>query len=413
MSLRKANKIARYSLALSVIRAISGPFTLFLLTLKLNSEELGFYYAFYGVVGLKNLFEAGMQNVIKLNFSEVSHQNIERIRGIFLFSFFWYLGIAVVSFFLIYNVGRLYFRDYQGVIVWELPWLLLCISSSLILFLSVIESYLDGMQFQIELKLIQIASSSSVVFLWAGIYMGLNLYSIALMQFASIIVLVAGVYLKRNIFNTLLNKVDEFRFNDYFKEFFPLLKRIVTVWFFGYFLWNGFNLISFKLMSPESAGIIGLTFALAKAGQQICTSIILGQTTLFSNLISKGKSREARSISTRFICFSTFILLIGYLAFLIIREYIDVLMSKTLPFEECATLFLFFILMHIYSSLNCFVRAHKIEPFVYSSILVTCFSLIGFVYSIYNDILLFLVPAITVLVATFWSLYLYQSNLKK
>ncbi|MDC5973693.1 hypothetical protein EKQ45_03550 [Proteus vulgaris] len=368
--MNKSDRIALLSLLLNILKVCAGPLTLYFISIKLSTELIGFYYAFFGVVGLKMLFEAGMANVIKVNYSHRMNDSKAQ-QHLFIFSFYWYLLISILLMVSLIFIGNEYFSAYNGAIKWRYPWYLLCISSSLGIFLTFIETYLDGIQKQIELKILQIISNLSIFVLWIALLMDFELYSLGLMQISSALITILFLAKKSTRYINLkaLIKI-KFSFKKEFLTLYPLLKKVFCVWIISYLFWNGYNLLAFKVTTPELAGKIGLTFNLALSGYTIANSIISNQMTHISFLVSQKKFPESQHILYKYLFISTIILIIGYSAYIIIYYLIpDIFFfKKVLDIKNTIYLFLFFIIINIFSSFNNYVRTFKVEPFILLSI---------------------------------------------
>lgn len=370
MRMSKSKKIAYLSVSNSLLRLLAGPLTLIILSLKLSSEELGIYFAFFGVIGLKALFEAGISNALRVTFSHQKLSDIESLSNLFLFALIWHLILGVILTVSLIIIGAFVFSGLDVSVDLTKPWVAVSISTSILIIISFVEPYLDGCQKQIELKYLQIASSCSVFGLWFGLYNGFGLYSIFFMQLANIIIVLAILFLYKHTLFSFKFNFSTFNFKAVFLQIWPLLKRVIAVWFVGYFFWNITSLTSIRLFSAEIAGYIGMSFALGKAGYSIAGSILTNQMTLIAKKIHNGKELDARIIFYKYLLGSLFIMLVGFSIFIFLKNiygYTE-FMSKTLPTIDLLLVFIMFVCIHLYVSFNNYVRAFKIEPFFYFSL---------------------------------------------
>lgn len=392
MTLSKTDIIAAYSFGAAIIRMLSGPLTILIVSAFLTIEEMGFYYTFYSFVTMALLFEVGVGYVLKQFYShevkldasgKLEYESQVRINHIFRFSVHWYSVVVIAYVTGISILGWFYFSDYTGDVEWQAPFFLLVFMTGIRIFVNVFDSYLDGMQHQEVVNAIRLFSTLLAAFtLWLFIYLGFGLLSIALSQLASalaIIVMVIGY--RSTVFTYLSNEFSEnYSFKEQFRGIFPLFGRTSLVWFFGYFFWNSFTLIAFRIYGAEFAGRIGLSVSMARGGFDIASSFLNNQRTVFANLIANNKVDQSLIIFRKYFIVAIVVLFSGYSAFFVIYQIFPdfYLFNKALDTEQLITLFLFFFITLITSSLNNLVRAYKIEPFVLLSIYSACFVPLAF-----------------------------------
>lgn len=414
MEINKSNKIAILSLIHSLFRIAAGPVTLIFIASTFTNEEMGFYYVFFGVIGMKMLFEAGMSNVLKVTYSHIKSSNWVATSHLFVFSVVWYTVLSLIIFAFLYFVGNIYFESYSGSVEWSKPWILLCFTTSLLLFISFIEAFLDGTQKQIELKYIQISNSFSVVFLWGALYLDYGLYSLAIMQIAStIITIMIFLSIRKKIFPVKLI-LDKFSFKEEFSLISNLLHKTFFVWVFGYFFWNGFNLLSFKVLTPEIAGKIGFSLALAKAGYNFASSILVNQMTLIARFISED-NKASIFILKKFLIISVGIMIVGYTLFILLHFMAPTfyIFGKVINIEDLIILFGYFLLIHMFVSLNNYIRAYKVEPFVLLSFCNAIGAILGFYIGIKLELSYFLLPMCWQVVMLIFSYRMFKSYIDR
>ena len=407
--MNKTRKIALLSIVLNLTKVLVGPITLYFISLKLTPEMIGFYYAFFGVIGLKMLFEAGMTNVVKVNYSHrMSDKN--SLNHLFIFSFYWFLAISIILFIFLMLIGEVYFSSYTGGVDWRGPWIFLSATTSINIFLTFIDAYLDGTQKQIELKALQLLTNLNCIILWLALVFDYELYSLGIMQTFSILITLFLLVCKGNqyiIFEDV--KKVNFSFKKEFQLLFPLLKKVFFVWMISYLFWNGYTLLAFKIASPDIAGKIGMTFSLAMAGYMIANSVINNQMTHISYLVSQNNINESLQVLYKYLLLSVIILISGYGMYFVIFHYIPgfIIFTKVMSGENTFYLFLFFIIINIFSTLNNYVRAFKIEPFVFLSLYNTISVMILFYYELKTDGIYFKMPAMAITLTMLISIFYF------
>ncbi|HAS8348792.1 TPA: O81 family O-antigen flippase [Vibrio vulnificus] len=403
MNYFRINQLALLSLFSSSFKVLVGPITLLFLAKTLSSEELGFYYAFFSLVAMKQLLEVGMTNVLKQFYSYQSNSpfNVgsrKKINDYFIFSIKWYLILAFIFSILSIFIGYVFFYDYSGSVDWKGSWYLLIFGSFFSLLIMPLQSYLDGSQYQKELQKYNIVSQlCGTCVLWLSLYFGLSLFSIGMSTLVTSFSFVLCVFFNRvNIFKFSFT-TRNFKFRSVFFELWPLLKRTSLVWFLGYFYWNGFNIIAFKYLGPISAGIIGLSLSLGRAGLNIAISIVISHMTIYAKDIANEKYDSAYDAFKKNSLSGFVILLLGYSVFLIAQLSFEsfYFFSKVLKIEEIMWMFMFFVLSYVISSMDNFTRCYKVEKFVFIQFVNSIITPLSFFLSIYAGFPYFSGPAMS------------------
>ncbi|WP_367990324.1 lipopolysaccharide biosynthesis protein [Vibrio sp. NTOU-M3] len=389
--MKKAGRVATLSFFTSLIRVLGGPVTILMVSSLLTVEELGFYYTFFSFISMAQLFEIGVGFVLKQYYSHDCNRDIDNVltpesklacNKLFKFSLQWYLLLGLAYILILLPFGYYYFSDYTGVVDWKEPYILLIFATSFRIFINVLDSYLDGMQHQILLNKARLWSSLSMsICIWLTIYMDFGLYSLGISQFVNIIIFIVIVIASRKAFlNDVELTLTGYNFKEEFLRIFPLLGKTSVVWFFGYFFWNGFTLLSFKIYGAEFAGKIGLSIALARGGYDVANSFTNNQRTMIANYLAREQITDAYRIFNKYFSISIIVLLLGYFSFVCIKFIFPsfYLFEKTLSNVDLISIFMFYVLVLIMTSLNNFVRSFKIEPFICLSIFNAIFVPVSF-----------------------------------
>ncbi len=377
----KARSVAALSFFTSLIRVIGGPVTILLVSSILTIEEMGFYYTFFSFISMAQLFEIGVGFVLKQYYShdckhdengQITAESKQICGRLFRFSVQWYSVLSVIYVLALIPFGFLYFADYAGDVNWTFAYIVLIISTSLRVSVNVFDSYLDGMQHQVALNKVRLFSSLSMSFsLWLCIYLDFKLVSLGISQLVYVLVFIAFLYKNKNEYLGEIDfKLKDYSFKSEMKRIFPLLGRTSVVWFFGYFFWNGFTLLSFKLYGAETAGMIGLSIALARGGYDVASSFMINQRTIIANYLGNDKFTDAYGLFRKYFLFSTAVLICGYTGFFLLKFIMPsfYLFDKVINDVDLVTIFGFYVLVLIMTGMNNFVRAYKIEPFLFLSI---------------------------------------------
>lgn len=406
INLSKSNRIALYSFYSSCAKFIIGPITLLVISHFFDSELLGFYYIFFSIIAAQQLMEFGLGNVIRLYYSHAGDEN--EMNNYFSFSIVYYLISSIIFITLGYIVGINIFSDYLGSINWEMPWTLTIIAAAINNMTLPISAYLDGIQKQETNQKNKLLSSMiSSLILWLSIYLGLELYSVFLYIISS-----AFVYFIFSVNYIKNSKLYNFEFKTMvkvFKNVWDLLKKTILVWLAGYFFWNSFNLISFKILGADVAGEIGFSIALARAGLDISSQLFISQITYISKLIALSSIKEALTIFIKYLVICSSFLIIGYSVFLLIKFQFPTLpiINKTLSLPNLVIIFFYYTLVLLLTLFNNYIRCYKIEPFVILSIFNGFFIPVSFFMNTYISLPYFTLPSLVMIFSVSYSIMIF------
>lgn len=422
----KGKKIAVMALFSQLLRIISGPITIVLVASRLSNEEMSFYYSFFNVIAIQQILELGLGFVIrqyiahdfkldgKGSWDDLSKNNIKSYMNL---SYIWFFFIAVFILFGVGLFGQFFFSSYTGIIIWQQPWWAMVILTGITVVFTPLQFLVEGCQKQLSLYRARVLSAiTSAIALCISLYFGFGLFSIAISVLFSNVALYAGIFpsvvmLLKQVKNNKPSKSNK----DTLIEIWPMLSRISITWIMGYFFWNAFNLIAFKLLPIDLAGRFGFTLSLARAGLSVVDSVIASQTTIYSSLISDGRANIARIYFNKVLFLSSVLLVIGYgfyvCGYIVFPQFF--VFSKTLDLNSTLWMFLYFILLFPVLSQANFCRCFKIEPYFYLSFFVNIQVPVVFFISCYltkSPTFKFLIPFS--LFSLLWSCFIYKKQPK-
>lgn len=373
----KTADLAVLSIVGRAIRVLAAPITLLIISNKLTTEELAFYYTFFSLVSMQQLAELGLGQVMRQSIShayEVDENNILtkssilNVTGYFKLTVVWF---ACVSFFILIIVGisgYLYLDLTDSNVLWKGPWWTLVVSSSLATLLTPISILLESCQKQrVMFRVNIIVSFIYSITLWAGLLYGLGLYSVSYSIITSTISMLFFIFLPTaEIIKQIKSYWQIVNLKTVFYGVFPYLSRVSIVWACSFFYWNAFGLVSIPLYGAEVAGKLLLAVGLAKAGFDVSKSIVQGQVTLYANMISKNKTFQAKKEFKKYAIISFSILILGYGLFFVVWHWFpDFYVFNKIPSKSIVIqLFMYYVILLIQTNCNNFVRCYKIEPFV-------------------------------------------------
>ena len=145
-----------------VIQAAGGVVTLLFVAKCLTKVEQGYYYTFGSILAIQIFFELGLSNIItqfvahenahliwndRTSFSG-SDESSSRLASLLRFTVKWFGVIALLLFFGLLIAGYVFFNKFgkENVDVsWQMPWMILSITTSLSLMVSPLLAFFEGL----------------------------------------------------------------------------------------------------------------------------------------------------------------------------------------------------------------------------------------------------------------------------
>ncbi len=375
-------------------QSIAGLITLWAIGHYLTVIEQGFYFTFLSVLGLQVFFELGLGYVI-LQFAshEVAHLTWNkagllegdllvknRLSAFFRYSLTWGLVVAILILAIIFPVGHYFFSKQpitnSGYILWQAPWFLICLFSSLVALVNIIFCYLEGCGFVKEIAGVRVIQNVlASIAMWGLLKFDGHLYSASLMLAVSAVVgIFYLIFCKKqfilDIFRT--KKFGGLRL-DCSKELWPMQWRIALSWISGYIVYQLASPIVFAYQGPKAAGQIGMSMAIGLALMSFSMAWISTKSNKFGMLVAKRNFKELNKvfyISARASSSLVFVMAlmasgINYFLHINGSNYADRLLAPTAFF----VLMLSSVATFLTYALALYMRAHKKEPLAFNSLL--------------------------------------------
>ncbi|GKX63863.1 hypothetical protein SOASR032_24320 [Pragia fontium] len=307
-------------------KILSGPITLLFIASGLAPVEQGIYFTFISIAAIQQVFELGFSVVLVQTYASQNNSreysdfsNDINVKGLHVFSIVTYFLIALVFYICAYNYGIYIFKDvpefdHLTLICWR--WYLFFIAISLLVI--PFYSHMEGgllVRNVYKSRFISIALSSSI--LWTLLFFNYGLIALVISQ--AVLVLSQFISIRKYIYNSCINifKKRDILYIGFieFKKASGFQLKLALVWATGYFYWNSYNLIFFKLVSPVYAGVFGMTFALFNAFSVIAQNIVLVNRAKISNAItSNGIDNALRSFKClQYVSIVVFLICITFL----------------------------------------------------------------------------------------------------
>lgn len=381
-----------YTSIARIIQAIGGLISIIFITKFLSSIEQGYYYTFASLLAVQTFFELGFNGIITQYVAyEVSHltwinreqligdyKHLSRLSSIVRFSLKWYLIFAFLLLITLIFVGFEFFTKYDQsgtIISWQIPWILLSITTTLTFLFSPIMSIIEGLGKVKEIALIrllqQIFGITSVV---VSFYLGAKLYVPFIANLFIIVVFLIIFFISKYYLiirklweNIVIEKI------NYKVEILPYQWRIAVSWISGYFIFQLFNPVLFATEGPIVAGQMGMTLSILNGIQTLSLAWMTTKVPLFSGLIARKDYFNLDIIFRKTLRQSTSLNSIIVLLIFLIVLFIKYIKQSYFGLNLGSRILdpLYFILMSIPIIINQFVaswalylRCHKKDPYV-------------------------------------------------
>lgn len=428
------DKSIAYSSGARVIQAFTGVASIFFIAQFLTKTEQGFYYTFGSIVAIQIFFELGLTNIItqyvaheasRLRWADSSNlvgeeRNHSRLAHLLRFSVRWYAVIAVFLFVVLLSAGIWFFGYYSpadGNVRWQIPWILVCIGTSLNLFISPFLAILMGLDRVKEVMKMRFYQQIIIpMSTWTGLIVGFHLYVLGIASLLSAFYVVLYVCLsnQKDIFLSLW-RVNISERVSYMKEIFPYQWKIALSWVSGYFIFQLFNPVLFATSGPVVAGQMGMTLAALNGIMAFSQSWITTKIPLWSRLIAlKDYAQLDRIFNTTMKQVSAICL--GLIAIFIsgiwILRYLNIpLGSRFLPWIPLVFMLIPLFVNQWVNGWATYLRCHKQEPFLLNSIVggVLCCLSTVILGKLYGVIGITAGYCCIILVLSFWGYHIYKT----
>ncbi len=379
-----------YTLLTRLIQALGSVGVIIVITKYLDKEEQGYYYTFTSIIAIQVFFELGLSGIITQytahEFAHLKFDNnhqlvgediyISRLASLLQFCVKWFGIIAFFLFFLLVGIGFYFFSTYNNnySIDWKWPWIILSLSTSLNLFIDPILAFFDGLNEIKEMTKIRLIQKSvNVFFLYGTMILGFKLYSSPIASILSVLIVfvIIGTTKKLTILKYIWKQKTHWVIN-YHKEIFPFQWRIALSWVSGYFIFQIFNPVLFATAGPIVAGQMGMTLQVLGGISSISMSWITTKIPLFSMLISKKEFIDLDKLfdkTLKSLCLVISLLVLTFTTGIFLINYLKIpLRNRFLPILPLLLMSSTVIINQIIYSWATYLRCHKLEPYLFISI---------------------------------------------
>ncbi|WP_316786219.1 hypothetical protein [Pedobacter frigiditerrae] len=387
-----------FTLLSRFIQSTGGVLTLIVIAKNLTKVEQGYYYTFGSILAIQIFFELGLSGIItqfvahenanliwndKISFTG-SIESSSRLSSLLRFTIKWFFVIAILLFLGLLASGYFFFGKFgknDGSVEWQIPWVILSITTSLSLMVSPILAFFEGLGLVKEVAKVrffqQIVQLSLVLLLFS---LHFNLYSSPLAAILAFAIVPVWILLssKIKLLTFIWHKIGEWHVN-YRLEIFPFQWKIALSWISGYFIFQLFNPVLFATEGPIVAGQMGMTLTVLNAIFAIAFSWISTKVPLFSNLIAQNDYKQLDRLFNKTLLQSTILnvsTLVVFFCVIFLFRHFNIKISgknfadRLLPYLPMLFMMIPIMLNHIIGAWGTYLRCHKKEPMLVQSLVI-------------------------------------------
>nr|WP_315418509.1 hypothetical protein [uncultured Pedobacter sp.] len=382
-----------YTILTRFIQAGGGLISILVIAKYLSKIEQGYYFTFGSILAIQIFFELGLVGIItQFVAHETAHlkwvdeiklsgpdEHLSRLSSLLRFCIKWFFAMAFVLVFILLITGYIFFNKFGKSDVnvnWQVPWIILSICTAGSLIIAPILAFFEGLGKVKEVAKIRLVQQvSQLLFLYFFFSTGFKLFSSPLA--ATIVLIVPPSWIlfsyKRNLLLFIWKQQGNWKIN-YKIEIFPYQWRIALSWISGYFIFQLFNPVLFATEGPTVAGQMGMTLAGLNGVTAISISWINTKIPLLSGFIAKKDYNTLDTVFNTILKQSSLICGAGLLFFISVIFGLNFFKlpvgNRFLPMFPMVLLCVATFVNQIVGALATYLRCHKQEPFLISSIIL-------------------------------------------
>lgn len=383
-----------------IARLAGGPVILVLLPFFLSIEQQGYWFTMISLTAFIAFADMGLSTVLihsaaheHAKYEQLQSPNcadsihyITRLDTLRIFAWrrsllvaLWILPTVLVIGF--YMLSR---QTTEEAIYWEMPWILLCITSVASLVLNMILAYYEGCNDVAGIQRMRaVMALLNVLLLALGLVFGLGLWSLPFAIGASTAVGYAFILKKSRTQNVHGLDITSSAINagvrDWSSEISPLLTKYAASWIGGYAMFQLFTPIVFSLEGATAAGRVGLTISVFTAIFTLANVWSTYQLPRFAIAIASRDCNALNNCLTIAIKGSLFtyciLVSIAGVVYLSLREFTH-FWDRFLGIEGIITLALVWFMQLLVHNLSVYLRAFREEPLVWYTLIAAGHSIV-------------------------------------
>lgn len=375
-----------------IIQGFGGIISVLFIAKFLDVGQQGYFYTFNSILALQVFFELGFTTIItqftSKHFANLSlngavmegdENDVSYVASLLRFSVNWFLVASVAVFALLSILGYFFFEHNNKSsieVAWELPWVLTTFSTALLLIITPVLSFLEGVgQIAYTSKLRFVQYSSQIVLFFGALIFGGGLYARPISVILSVAITALFLLFSpsfqiiRNVWGRLgISRI------SYRRDIFPFQWKISISWLSGYLIYQLFNPVVFAYEGAEAAGKIGMTLTVTNGILTVAMSWINTKIPIWTSMIANSEFLKLDQLFKKTNIQATAICALGLIAFMAILFAMDRLdveyLYRFLDMRYVFLLCLATVSNLLISSFAVYLRCHLKEPLLYMSLAV-------------------------------------------
>lgn len=364
----------------------AGPVSLLFIATFLTTEEQGYYFTFWSVLGLWVFFDLGLSFVVT---QFASHERaalrltngcmegdgvaLSRLASLMRLALRWYGVSALLMIVCVLPAGIAFFSRYEehGTSVnWMLPWTLVVITAAANLLVGPFVAILEGSGLMRDTALMRLLQGITANLLfWMAMLSNARLYSTVVLSGTMAIFSAVWIVTRhRAFFAGLMRTRDEAGRIRWRTEIWPFQWRFAISWMTSYFMFQIFNPLLFATRGAEVAGQMGSSLMVTTAIAIFAYSWINTKAVDYGSFVAVRDFERLDHVFRISLIQSTVVIVALSAAFFSVAEYLrwagHPLSERLLPPLPLFLLIVATILNHLVGAQAAYLRAFKREPFL-------------------------------------------------
>ncbi|HEX8618742.1 MAG TPA: hypothetical protein VF911_14250, partial [Thermoanaerobaculia bacterium] len=305
----------------------------------------------------------------------------DRLRSLLRGAVRWYAAAAVLMIAVVLPAGLFFFaqRPVEAAqLAWRTPWSLIVFASAVILLLSPLQAILEGCGLVADVAMMRFLQSViGSGTLWLCLCLGFRLYAAAALYLSISAWIAAWLWWKKRApLLDLVSGVTGGAAIAWRTEVWPLQWKVAASWLSGYLIFQLFNPVLFAFHGPVAAGQMGMSLSLTGALGAVGMAWISTKAPSFGVLIRQKAYDRLDALFFPSLYQSTVVVCLGAAAVTILvwslSEFHHPWASRVIAPLPFGCFALATILNHVVFAEAVYLRAHKEEPLLGTSVLFAC-----------------------------------------
>lgn len=385
------NRHFKYTLLNQVWKLLSGPVLLFFVPIYLSPIDQGLWFSIISLGALVILVDLGFSSIVALftahefAFLKLNSDSLivgdpvylDKLASLFIFCLKQIKKVCLFIFPIILIVNFIILSSKSNYEIWVFPWAIYNCAAVITFINNILLAFVEGCdQVSFSQKIRLQSSIINIVFTILLLISHVNLYALGIGTFFSAIIM--STLIARKFGKTLYILSTNSASYNWASELYRLLIKYAGSYLSGYCIFSIFTPLALTNYDTISAGRVGLSISLCMAFLAVANVWIMIVTPKINMLIASDANIESRSIFRKALFLST-ITFVGEV--IVFFFFYFTLKDKVLLFGRLVSISSFLILVGgwfcqvFINSFAIYIRAHKEEPLVTSSVLAAIYIL--------------------------------------